>query len=92
MNEARIHSQIREPNPSKTAAKLAERQASLAEVHSGNDPTKEDCNRKRRQKLDSNREEQPTTGEGELMKPGDERWMEWLLPTADTPSFRGIEV
>lgn len=37
-------------------------------------------------------EERPTTGEGEVMKPGDERWMECLLPTADSPSFRQIQV
>lgn len=75
-----FHSQIRDPKPSETADKLAERQASTAEVHSSKKPSKEDCGRNRRQKLGFNREEQPATGEGELMKPGDECWMECLLP------------
>lgn len=69
-----------DPKPSVTAAKLAEWQASPAEVHSSNKPSKEDCRKNRRQKLDFNREEQPTRGEGELMKPGDGCWMECLLP------------
>lgn len=75
-----FYCQIHDPKPSERAAKLAERQASTAEVHSSNKPSKEDCRRNRRQMLDFNREEQPTTGEGELMKPGDECWMECLLP------------
>lgn len=79
-----FHSQIQDPKPSETAAKLAERQASASELHSSNKPSKEDCRTNKQKKLDFNLVQQPTTGEGELMKAENECWIECLLSIFQT--------